>query len=158
MVTARGGTVDAGGDSTVSMSGGDVMNFGGYTSGTGFNYEDQGGATLFDGINTTLSCTIGNVNIVSVIGSIFGDALENIGMTAGVGIGLTAGEGIIADAVTDISLIAGALLSADASTMEVTVAGVFDVQSSGLIALTAANSITLDAAAVGVVGGIITLN
>lgn len=158
MVTARGGTVDAGGDSTVTISGGDVMNFGGYTSGTGFNYEDQGGSTLFDGINTTLACTVGNVNIDALIGSIYGTALENIGMTAEVGIGLTAGEGIIADAMTDISLIAGALISADATTMEVTVASVYDVQSSGLIALTASTAISLDAAAVGVNGAIITLN
>ena len=135
-----------------------MINPEGLTMGGDFDADMQGGSLLFDGINLTAQCTVGNVNITSTLGSIYGDALENIGMTAAVGIGLTAGVGIIADAVTDINLISGGMTTVDAEILQVTTSGLVDMQSGGLMSMVAATAISLDSSAVSVNGGIITLN
>jgi urocanate hydratase len=142
----------------VTSTGAEVTNPDGLTVGQTFDADLQGGCLLFDGINLTAQCTIGNVNINSTVGSIYSDALENIGSTAGIGIGLTAGEGIIADAVQDVALIAGAMITQDATTVQVTAASAFDVQAASNITLLSGGPVSLDGASVTINGAIISLN
>lgn len=158
LVSAKGGSIDAIDGTTVTSTGAEVTNPDGLTVGQTFDADLQGGCLLFDGINLTAQCTIGNVNINSTVGSIYSDALENIGSTAGIGIGLTAGEGIIADAVQDVALIAGAMITQDATTVQVTAASAFDVQAASNITLLSGGPVSLDGASVTINGAIISLN
>lgn len=158
LVSAKGGTIDAVDNCTVISTGADVINPDGLSIGQTFDADLQAACLLFDGINLNAQCTIGNVNINATTGSIYSEALENIGSTAGIGIGLTAGEGIIADAVQNVALIAGAMVTQDATVVQVTAAEAFDVQAGANITMLSGGPVSLDGATVSINGAIISLN
>lgn len=132
LINTLGGSVIGTDKTIVITKGANVTNPDGLTIGEGFQPDLSGASLKFDGLDLTLQCTLGNVDIISRAGditltadagNILGNAALNVEIGAGVDIIGLAGVTISLDSLVDVDITAGANVTIN-SDGDVTIQGV----------------------------------